>query len=121
MIKSYKDLEVWQKSMVLAKEIYQITKQLPREEIYGLTSQMRRAVVSIPSNIAEERQRQHQKEFRQFLYHSLGSLAELETQLVIAKEVYQIQIPAETVEQLDVLGKKLGAFVKKFNIPATNS
>ena len=86
-IKSYTDLLVWQKSMELVKEVYVITKTFPKEEIYGLTSQMRRASVSIPSNIAEGFMRQHKPEMIQFLFISLGSCGELHTQLVIAKKL----------------------------------
>lgn len=88
MIKSYKDLTVWQKSVDLVQEIYIITSQLPKEEIYGLSSQMRRSAISIPSNIAEGQQRKGTKEFIQFLKISYGSGAELETQLVILKKLY---------------------------------
>jgi len=86
-VKSYTDLLVWQKSMELVKEVYVITKTFPKEEIYGLTSQMRRASVSIPSNRAEGFMRQHKPEMIQFLFISLGSCGELHTQLVIAKEL----------------------------------
>jgi len=69
------------------KEIYQVTSKFPKAEIYGLTDQIRRAAVSIPSNIAEEQGRNSAREFRQFLAISLGSIAEIETQLIIAKEI----------------------------------
>lgn len=82
-IKSYKDLIVWQKSIELVCEIYRITKLLPKEELYGLCDQMRRASVSIASNIAEGHARSYDKEFSKFLSISQGSLAELETQLHI--------------------------------------
>lgn len=82
-VKSYKDLIVWQKSIELVCEIYRITKLLPKEELYGLCDQMRRASVSIASNIAEGHARSYDKEFSKFLSISQGSLAELETQLVI--------------------------------------
>ena len=81
---SYKDLIVWQKAMNLAELIYKATKQFPREELYGLTSQIRRAAVSIPSNIAEGQARQSTAEFRNFLSIAQGSLAEVETQLMLA-------------------------------------
>jgi len=84
---TYKDLKVWQKSMLLCEEIYLATKRFPKEEQYGLTSQIRRAVIAIPSNIAEGQKRTYKKEFIQFLRISLGSGAELETQLEIAKRV----------------------------------
>jgi len=86
-VKSYTDLLVWQKSIELVKEVYGITKTFPKVEVYGLTSQMRRAAVSIPSNIAEGFLRQHKPETIQFLYISLGSCGELHTQFLIAKEL----------------------------------
>ena len=86
-VKSYTDLLVWKKSIELVREVYRITKIFPKEEIYGLTSQMRRAAVSISSNIAEGFMRQHKPEIVQFLYISLGSCGELHTQLIIAKEL----------------------------------
>jgi four helix bundle protein len=84
---NHKDLEVWKKSIELTKNVYLVTKNFPKEEIYGLINQIRRASVSIPSNIAEGASRQSNKEFIQFLYIALGSLAELETQLIISKEI----------------------------------
>jgi four helix bundle protein len=84
---TYKDLEVWKKSISLTKTIYQITLQLPTEEKYGLRSQLQRSAVSVAANIAEGQARHSKKEFRQFLGISLGSLAELETLLIIGCEV----------------------------------
>lgn len=78
---SYRDLIVWQKAMDLAKQVYMITRDFLKEEVYGLTSQIRRCSVSIPSNIAEGRGRNSEKEFVRFLQISLGSLYELQTQL----------------------------------------
>ena len=86
-IKTHKDLDVWKEAMSLVKEIYSLTTNFPKEETYGLASQMRRAAVSIPSNIAEGAARNSGKEFIQFLYVSLGSLAELETQLLLSREL----------------------------------
>ena len=83
-MKTHRDLDVWKKSVVLVTTVYEITKSFPKEEIYGLTNQIRRSAVSVPSNIAEGSARQGNKEFAQFLYISLGSLTELETQLIIA-------------------------------------
>jgi len=83
-VRSYKDLIIWQKAIDLVVEIYQVIKRFPREEIYGLSDQIKRSAVSVPSNIAEGQSRQHTAEFRQFLYIALGSLAELDTQLIIA-------------------------------------
>ena len=83
-IKSYKDLVIWQKAIDLVVEIYETLKSFPREELYGLSDQIKKSAVSVPSNIAEGQSRQHTAEFRQFLYIALGSLAELDTQLIIA-------------------------------------
>ncbi len=81
---SYRDLIVWQKAMELTKKVYQITKTFPKDEIYGLTSQIRRCSVSVPSNIAEGRGRNSNKEFIRFLNIALGSIYELQTQLELA-------------------------------------
>jgi four helix bundle protein len=78
-VRNYKDLVAWQKSMDLVASVYKITKEFPKEEVYGLTSQIRRAVVSIPSNIAEGDGRESKKEFSQFLSIAYGSLREVET------------------------------------------
>jgi four helix bundle protein len=86
-INTYKDLVVWQKAMKLVIEVYKLTDKMPKEEIYGLTSQMRRAVISIPSNIAEGRRRGGRNEYRQFLTIAYGSGAELETQVELLKEL----------------------------------
>ena len=86
----HKELEVWKKSIQLVKEIYELTKKIPDSEKYGLISQMRRCAVSIPSNIAEGSARNSDKEFIQFLYYSLGSTSELETQLIISIELNYI-------------------------------
>ncbi|MHC4062836.1 MAG: four helix bundle protein [Planctomycetota bacterium] len=83
--KDYKDLKVWQKGIEIVDKIYLITDSFPRDELYGLVAQMRKAAVSIPSNVAEGFARHHAKEYRQFLYISLGSCAELDTQVVIAR------------------------------------
>ena len=83
----HKNLKVWQKSIVLAKEIYKITEEFPNSEKFGLVSQMRRAVISIPSNIAEGAARNSDKEKLQFYYTARGSLSELDTQLELSKEI----------------------------------
>src|SRR3989338_6281777 len=88
-IHSHKDLIVWQKGIDLSKKIYILTEKFPREEIYGITSQMRRAAISIPSNIAEGRSRGTRKDFVQFLRIAIGSASELETQIEIAKNLPQ--------------------------------
>ena len=86
-MQSYRDLIVWQKSIDLVTAVYELVKLFPREELYALSSQIRRAVVSIPSNIAEGHNRNSDKEFVQFLCIARGSLGELETQLIIAEKL----------------------------------
>jgi len=86
-IQSYRQLVVWQKAMSLVKEVYQLTKDFPKEETYGLTGQIRRAAVSIPSNIAEGQGRDSTKEFLHHLSIAYGSLMEVETQLLIAESL----------------------------------
>ncbi|TDE53950.1 four helix bundle protein [Flavobacterium sp. GT3P67] len=102
----HKDLDVWKKSMDLVVKVYQITQLFPDSEKYGLTSQMRRAAVSIPSNIAEGAARKGDKELMQFLYIAIGSLSELETQYLIAIRLEFI-IKEETFESQMIEVKKL--------------
>lgn len=100
-IKSYRDLDIWKKGIILVKKIYEITERFPKNEQYGLVSQMRRCAVSIPSNVAEGFRRYHNKEYKQFLYISLGSCAELETQITIAKEI-MLMSERDEVELLEI-------------------
>ncbi len=86
-VKGYEEPIVWQKGIELAKELYRLARKFPASERFGLTSQLQRAGVSVPSNIAEGQSRGHTGEFRQFLYQALGSLAEVDTQLVLAREL----------------------------------
>ena len=86
-IQTYKELIVWERSIQLVVSVYAITENFPKSELYGLTSQMRRAAVSIPSNIAEGKRRGSVKEFRHFLFNAFGSGGELETQIEIAKRL----------------------------------
>ena len=87
MVQSYRDLVAWNKAMELVTEIYRVTHNFPKEELFGLMSQLRRAAVSIPSNIAEGKGRLSKGEFRQFLGNARGSLAELGTQILIAQNL----------------------------------
>lgn len=89
LTRSFKDLIVWQKARDLAVEIYKLTSNFPKEEVYGMTSQMRRAVISISSNIAESYHRFHKKEKQQFLAIAFGSGSELESQLEIAGHLFK--------------------------------
>ena len=85
---SYRDLLVWQKGIALCVEVYKFCESFPKSELYGLAHQMKRAAVSVPSNIAEGQGRQHPKEFLQFISMSNGSLAELDTQRIIAENLH---------------------------------
>src|SRR5271157_3525036 len=93
MADNYRELIAWQKAKSLALDVYRCTRRFPKDEIYGLSSQMRRAAVSVPSNIAEGKGRYSPKEFVQFLYRARGSLLELETQLSIACDLGHIDRP----------------------------
>jgi four helix bundle protein len=84
---SYRDLIAWQKAMVLVREIYYATQAFPKEERYGLMSRLRRAAVSVPSNIAEGQARYSRREFHHFLNNARGSLAEVETQIMLANDL----------------------------------
>ena len=109
-LKSYRDLEVWKKSIDLAKKIYQVSRSFPPEERFGLTSQVRRAAVSIPANIAEGAARTGTGEFLQFLSVARGSLAEVETFLILAERL-QMLAQAELrvlLDQTAEIGKMLG-------------
>jgi four helix bundle protein len=119
---SYKDLRVWQKGLDLVIEAYNLTEKFPQTEIYGLTSQMRRAAVAVPSNIAEGQKRGHQKEFLRFLYIAYSSGAELETQIEICKRLPKLKnldytnfelLLQETMKMLNVL-------ISTLKIPAKN-
>ena len=101
-IKSYKELNVWKLGKELVLDIYRLTKDFPKEEMFGIISQMRKAAISIPSNIAEGFNRHHTGDYKRFLYFSLGSCAELETQIEICQELGYIQ-SANIVALLDKL------------------
>jgi len=89
-MKSFRELKVWQAAMELVEKIYQVTKEFPKEELYGLTSQVRRAAVSVPSNIAEGHTREHLKEYLHHISMAQASLAEVDTQLEIGKRLRYI-------------------------------
>jgi four helix bundle protein len=115
-MKSHKDLIVWQKSMLLVKRLYEITSSYPKDEIFGITSQMRRVAVSIPSNIAEGYGRLYEKDTVRFLSTALGSASELETQMLISKQLMLasdqelddlLMLNNEIIRMLVALSKKL--------------
>ena len=116
--RSYKDLVVWQKGIALAKIVYRVTQSFPAEEKFGLIAQMRRAAVSVPSNIAEGQARHTTGEFIQFISHAEGSLAELDTQLILSLELQfcrdgdpdpAFELISELRRMLNVLRRKLAA------------
>ncbi len=114
-IKRFKDLRIWQKGIEVVTDIYTLTKKFPKEELYGLTSQIRRSAISVPSNIAEGFRRYHNKEYKQFLYIALGSCAELETQIAIARMLKYITEEKETelIEKLDHLCRMTTNLIKR--------
>ena len=109
--KTHKDLDVWNKAMDLAGALYLLTNTFPREEQFGLTSQIRRAGVSVASNIAEGAARNSNKEFIQFLYIALGSIAEIETQLLLAKRLHFLREDT-LIEKTDAVRKMLLGLIK---------
>ena len=114
-IKRFKDLRIWQKGIEVVTDIYTLTKKFPKEELYGITSQIRRSAISIPSNIAEGFRRYHNKEYKQFLYIALGSCAELETQIAIARMLKYIteEKEKELIEKLDHLCRMTTNLIKR--------
>ena len=116
-VQSYRDLIAWQKAMDFAAEVYRVTRSFPKEELYGVTSQLRRAAVSIPSNIAEGQGRQTTGEFRQFLGHARGSLLETETQLLLSERLkYVERANSETLlQQSAELGRILNGLISSLD------
>lgn len=113
-MRKFKNLEIWNLGKSVALATYKITRQMPPEELYGLTSQMRRAAISIPSNIAEGCSRSSNKDFARFLEISIGSAFELETQVILSLELAYIE-NEEAIQLMDQLGQlqlKINAFIK---------
>jgi four helix bundle protein len=117
-IRCYRDLLIWQKGIDLVERIYSLTKLFPREELYGLSAQLRRSAVSIPSNIAEGFARSHNREYRQFLFISLGSCSELITQMTICQRLKYLdnQKANEIIQEADSLSRMIMALVKKIKV-----
>lgn len=116
MLNSHKELIVWQKSITLVKDIYRLTNNFPRNELYGLSSQMQRAAVSIPSNISEGYSRKNTKEYLQFLRIAYGSATELETQIIIAEDLYKNIDYKNAVSLLEEILKMLNTIILKIKI-----
>ena len=117
-LRSYRELIGWQKSVELVTQIYSITKEFPRDEIYGLTSQLRRSAVSVPSNIAEGQGRATKGEFIQFLGHARGSLFEIETQIVIAQKLGYItpEIESQIASRVTEVARILNGLLTSLGI-----
>ena len=113
MSASFKDLRVWQEAMRLAVDIYRATAQFPRHELYGLSQQLRRAAVSVPSNIAEGKGHRTDREFGKFLLHARGSLLEVQTQVMIAKELQYISSDQalRILASTDAIGRSLNSLI----------
>jgi four helix bundle protein len=108
---THKDLDIWKMSMYLVERVYRITQTFPKDELFGLISQIRRAAVSVPSNIAEGAARNSKKEYLQYLYIRLGSLSEIETHLLISKRLGYLN-DQDIFEQVEHLRRKLLNFIK---------
>jgi four helix bundle protein len=111
-VRKHHELKAWQEAMELVKEIYRVTRDFPKEEIYGLVSQMRRAAVSIPSNISEGAARGGDREFIQFLIIARGSLSEPETQLLISHDLCYTQDVRDIQERIDKLFSLIGGLLR---------
>ncbi|HYO49783.1 MAG TPA: four helix bundle protein [Chloroflexia bacterium] len=122
-VRSYRELKVWEKAMDLVEAVYTVTRSWPREELYGLTSQVRRAAVSIPSNIAEGQGRTSTKEFLHHLSIAYGSLLELETQLLIAERLHYLQIDTmkDLLASTAEVGRIINGLSRKLAIKQSNS
>lgn len=116
--KNYRELIVWQDAIKIAKAVYKLTEKFPKHENYALADQLRRAAVSVPSNIAEGQARKAPGDFRRFLHIALGSLAEMDTQLVLAQEFgYLFKEDVDTMdEQIQNLRKKLYALINSLPV-----
>jgi four helix bundle protein len=117
-IKNFRDLEIWRLSMEIIVETYEQTKRFPKEEMFGLVSQMRRAALSIASNIAEGFNRYHNKEYRQFLYVALGSCAELETHIEVCVLLKYISPQNKDIilEKLDHESRMINNLIKRLSL-----
>lgn len=115
-MKNYKELDVWKNSRALVKEVYLITKAFPKEEQYGIISQMRRSAVSVPANIAEGHGRNHDKDSIQFFHISRGSLYELETLIILATDLEYIneKITVELLTKIETCRKLLNGLIRYF-------
>jgi len=114
MLRNYRDLEVWQKSYALALDVYRLTSEFPKREVYGMVSQLTRAAVSIPSNIAEGYSRGHTADYVRFLYIARGSLAEIDTQLMLSRDLGYIEaeVCLRILKRYEHLERMLSALIR---------
>lgn len=120
MAGSFRDLRVWHDAMQLTREVYEVTTSFPKLETYGLTQQLRRAVVSVPSNIAEGKGHYSNKEFVHFLLHARGSLFEVQTQLIIAHQLQYVMKPDSDrlLELTEKVGRALSGLINSLGVKA---
>ena len=111
LVKTHKDLDIWKRGTSLVEQIYRVTTNFPKEELYSLTSQIRKSAVSYPSNIAEGAARSSKKEYIQFLYIVLGSISEVETQLIIAEKLKYLKAD-KLLEEVEALRRMTLNFIK---------
>lgn len=109
---NFREIKIWQEALVLVKEVYAFTSNLPKEEKYGITSQINRSAVSIPSNIAEGSGRTTNKEFIRFLEIAISSSYELETQLILSEQIFNLSTK-EIIENLHTLQNRIGGFMRQ--------
>lgn len=109
---NFREIKIWQKALVIVKDVYAFTSNLPKEEKYGITSQINRSAVSIPSNIAEGSGRTSNKEFIRFLEIAISSSYELETQLILAQDLFNLSTN-ELIEKLHALQNRIGGFTRQ--------
>jgi four helix bundle protein len=127
MAQNYKDLLIWKKAMVLVADVYKVSRLFPKDETYGLTSQIRRSAVSVPSNIAEGKGRRSAAEFQQFLVQARGSLYELETQIQIAGDLEYInhqrveELKAKTAEIAKMINALLEFLKRQKQLPTSKT
>jgi four helix bundle protein len=123
MAATFKDLRVWREAMKFSVEVYKVTSAFPRHELYGLSQQLRRAAVSVPSNIAEGKGHRSDREFGHFLLHARGSLLEVQTQVMIAQELQYLEI--EEAQRLlasaDTIGRSLNSLINSISDKAARS
>jgi len=116
---NFREIKIWQEALLLVKDVYSFSSQPPKEELYGITSQINRSAVSIPSNIAEGSGRTSNKEFIRFLEIAIASSYELETQLILAEEIFGLS-SKNIIENLNALQNRIGGFIRQIRLRIEN-